>query len=130
MSLNHSQKFAALFLACTLAMSYIWANVRHAHREALIAEQLEREESLHESTNKLVAECVKEAQHDHDRFGIERKVCEEGKEEHDRSQQRMDQLEAERAQNDRRWYINFVVSMLLLNSLAYAGLRFYRALEE
>ena len=130
MTLTHAQKFAAVFIACTLVLSYVTANVRHAHQQAVIAEKLEREESLHQSTDKLVAECAKEAQIDHDRFGIQRKVCDQGKEEHDRTQQRMDQLQAERAQNDRRWVINFVVSVLLLNGLAYAAIRINRFFNQ
>lgn len=126
MTVTHSQKLAALFLVCTLALGYVFANVRHAQRAALIAEKFEREASLHESTDKLVAECAKEATRDHDRFGIQRKVCDEGKEEHDRTQHRMDQLQADQAQNDRRWYINWVVSVLLLNGLGYASVRIYR----
>ena len=130
MTLTHAQKLATLFLACTVVLSYVTANVRHAHQQAVITEKFEREESLHQSTDKLVAECAKEAQTDHDRFGIQRKVCDQGQDEHNRTQLRMDQLQAERAQNDRRWYINFVVSVLVLNGLAYATIRINRFFNE
>ena len=126
MTLTHTQKLTALFLACTLALGYVFANVRHAQRAAALTEKFERETSLHESTDKLVAECAKDITHNSDRFGIQRKVCDQGKEEHDRSQQRMDQLQADLSKNDRRWYINWVVSVLLLNGLGYASVRIYR----
>jgi hypothetical protein len=126
MTLTHSQKLATLFLSCTLLLGYVYANVRHTQRAAAIAEQLEREASLHDSINKLLVECAKESARKSDRFGVERKVCDQGKEAHERNQQRIGQLEIDQAQNQRRWYINWLVSVLLLNGLGYVSVRMYR----
>ena len=130
MTLRSSHKIAILFFACSLGLGYVFANLRHAEKSAAIAEQFERVESLHESTDKLVAECKEEEKTDHDRFGIERKVCDQGQEEHDRTQRRMEKLEAAQVENDHHWYINFALAVLLINGLGYAAVRLYGAFKD
>ena len=117
MTLTHAQKFAAVFLACTLVLSYVTANVRHAHQQAVIADKLEREESLHQSTDKLLQNCGRNEQKEATSYGAGRVICDQGAQAHERTERAMADLEARKDHARTQWYQTFVMAVVVMNAL-------------
>lgn len=120
MTLTRIQKFSLAFFMCSLLPAYFFANWRHAENLSALTLRYEQEQGLHDSTDKLITQCAENEKKDNDHFSANHQICEQGLQEHELSQRLMALLNQEKANNDLRWYRNFVLSVVLLNVLGIA----------
>jgi hypothetical protein len=120
MTLTRIQKFSLAFFMGSLLPAYFFANWRHAENLSALTLRYEQEQGLHDSTDKLITQCVENEKKDNDHFSANHRICEQGLQEHELSQRLMALLNQEKANNDLRWYRNFVLSVVLLNVLGIA----------
>ena len=119
MKFTQVQKIGFFFFICTLLPSYLIAQWRHDDNLATLTEQLEREQTLHTSTDKLLNNCERNEKREPNAFDANHQICTQGLQEHDHTTRVMNALEAEKKRNDVRWYKSFLLSVLFFNFLGF-----------
>ena len=115
MQLTRIQKIGmALFIASLLPASLI-ANWRHDAQLASLNAMFEKEQALHLSTEKLLANCEKTSTS----YDATHQICAQGSQIHERTAHTMALLTQEKASNEIKWYRNFALTVLLINLLAF-----------
>lgn len=130
MTLTRLQKISLLFVISSLLPAYLIANWRHADNLNTITAQYEREQQLHLSTDKLVSNCAQNAQKENNAYDANHQICAHGLQEHELSARLMASLSQEKADNDRRWYRNFALSVALLNLMGLAAYKAAKTLTQ
>jgi hypothetical protein len=111
----------AVFMT-SLAPAYWLANWRYDNKLANLNDMFEKEQTLHLSTDKLLANCDKiEATNTYD---ATHQICAQGSNMHEHTEHAMALLTQEKARNEIKWYRNFSLTVLFVNLLAFL---FYRA---
>ena len=130
MNLTRLQKISIAFFICSLLPAYLIANWRHAENLTAITERYERERNLHLSTDKLLKNCALNEKKENEHYSANHQICTQGEQEHQLSGRLMELLAEEKANNDRRWYRNFALSVSLLNLLGLAIRKAYSVLTR
>lgn len=115
MKLTRIQKIGmALFIASLLPASLI-ANWRYDAQLAGLNAMFEKEQALHQSTEKLLVNCEKTATS----YDAMHQICAQGSQIHERTAHAMALLTQEKASNEIKWYRNFALTVLFINLLAF-----------
>ncbi len=115
MQLTRIQKIGmALFIASLLPAALI-ANWRYNTKLDSLSAMFEKEQTLHQSTEKLLVNCEKTATS----YDATHQICAQGSQVHERTANAMALLTQEKASNEIKWYRNFALTVLLINLLAF-----------
>jgi hypothetical protein len=119
MKLSRLQKIGiAIFLASLLPATQL-ANWRSNVQLAGLNEQFEKEQMLHLSTDKLLANCQKNSDLNADAYDATHQICEQGARNHARTASAMALLTEEKNSLGAAWRRNFMLTVLLFNLLAF-----------
>ena len=124
MKLTTHQKISFIFFLGTLMLGYLIANWDHQTNISRINEAIEREKTLHLSTDQLLINCKKNASHTQNSYDANHQICLQGAEIHEHTSQALEALTQEKTSNDNKWVRNFFLTTALLNIL---GIATYRA---
>jgi hypothetical protein len=119
MTLTRIQKIGIVVFIVSLAPAYWIADWRHDSKLASLRETLDKEQSLHMSTDKLLVNCEKIATTSAGAYDATHQVCAQGSQIHEHTEQAMALLTQEKANNETKWYRNFALTVLLFNLLAF-----------
>jgi len=119
MQLTKKQKIALLVVVCNLAPAYLIANWRHDANLAPIQERLERAQDLNQSTSKLLLNCEKNSKKEDSNYDANHQICAQGVKVHEQTQHEMTLLTEQKETNDQKWYLNLLLSWLLLLVFEY-----------
>lgn len=124
MKLTRIQKITLAFFVSSLLPAYLIANWRYEAKLANLEEVLHKEQSLHQSTDRLLSNCEKNAEHQANAYDATHQICNQGLDIHDHTDHAMTLLKEEKTANEMKWYRNFGLSVALFNLLAFV---LYRA---
>lgn len=119
MQLTRIQKIGmALFIASLLPATLI-TNWRYDAQLGSLSAMFEKEQALHQSTEKLLVNCEKIATP----YDATYQICAQGSQIHERTAYAMALLTEEKASNEIKWYRNFALTVLLINLLSFCVYR-------
>jgi hypothetical protein len=119
MTLTRIQKIGIAVFIVSLVPAYWIADWRYESKLANLTEMLEKEQSLHMSTDKLLVNCDKIAATKANPYDATHQICDQGSHIHEHTEQAMTLLTREKASNEAKWYRNFALTALLFNVLAF-----------
>jgi len=120
MSLSRIQKIAiALFIGSFLP-AYLMAQWRYDANISSIQDKFERERNLHLSTDKLLVNCERNEKKENTAYDANHRICDQGLKTHELTSQAMSALDQENTHSRVWWYVNFLLSVLVLNFLSFA----------
>ena len=119
MMLTRIQKISIAVFIVSLAPAYWIANWRYESKLASLTDMLDKEQSLHMSTDKLLVNCDKIAATKANPYDATHQICEQGTNIHEHTEHAMALLTQEKASNATKWYRNFALTSLLFNLLAF-----------
>jgi hypothetical protein len=130
MTMTSLQKKWLLYFALTLIPAYWVANWRHEANFTSIQDKLAHEEALHLSTEKLIKNCVFNAEKENGQFDASHQICEQGVKIHEQTAQQIEALNHEKISNDSHRYENFTICVGILNLLGFLAFKSRRFLQE
>ena len=116
-------RLQTICLACflvSLLPAYWFANWRSEAQLGSLNYQLEKEQALHASVDKLMSNCEKIAAHPEMTYDATHQICNQGSDIHTRTEQAMTTLSQDKASYDLKWYRDFAFVILGVNLLAFA----------
>ena len=119
MTLSRIQKISIAVFIVSLAPAYWIADWRYESKLASLTEMLDKEQSLHMSTDKLLINCDKIAATKANPYEATHQICDQGSHIHEHTEQAMNLLTREKASNEAKWYRNFALTALFFNLLAF-----------
>lgn len=119
MTFNRIHKIGVALFFCSLVPAFVIANWRHESHLQRIDAQIAKEHGLHQSTDKLIANCKKNADTGVTSYDANHRICEQGIQTHERTSQALEALALEKQHNDRDWYRNFFLSLIFFNFLGF-----------
>ena len=119
MKLTHIQKISIAALIVSLAPAYWIASWRYDSKLASLNEMLAKQQALHLSADKLLANCEKIAAAKANPYDVTHQICSQGSHIHEHTEQTMALLTQEKVSNETEWYRNFALTALFVNLLAF-----------
>ena len=130
MTLTGIQKKGLVFFVCTLVPAYWLANWRHEVNVTALTAQLQREEALHRSTEKLVTHCQLNAQKEDAQFDASHQICAQGIQSHAQTARQMDAVRLEIMASEPRRFQNFALYLTVVNVLGFIAFKFKRYFQD
>ena len=130
MTVTGMHKKWLVYFACTLIPAYWVANWRHETNLSAIQEKLQREEAFLLSTEKLIKNCVSNAEKQSQPFDASYQICAQGVKIHARTAEQIASLNHKKMTNDSHWYQNFSICVGILNLLGFLVFKSRRILQE
>lgn len=121
MTLTFKQKRALVIFLITCLPAFFIANLRYDADMATLEDAFEREEKLHQSTDRLLENCARNEEKEATSYGAGRVICDQGAQAHARTERAMAELEAHRHNARGQWYQTFVIAVLVMNALVALG---------
>lgn len=119
MKFTRMQKIRIAVFIVSLLPAYWIANWRFDSKLTTLHEMFEKQQALHLSANKLLANCEKIAAAKANPYDATHQICAQGSHIHEHSERAMALLTQEKASNETEWYRNFALTALLFNVLAF-----------
>jgi len=119
MKLRRIQKISIAVFIVSLAPAYWIANWRYDSKLASLNDMFDKEQALHLSTDKLLANCDKISATKANPYDATHQICDHGSQIHQHTEQAMTLLTREKASNEAKWFRNFALAALLFNLLAF-----------
>ena len=119
MKLSRIHKWGIAIFVASLLPATLIANWRSDVQLAGLNEQFEKEQMLHLSTDKLLANCQKNSDLNANAYDATRQICEQGASNHARTANAMALLTEEKNNLGAVWRRNFMLTVLLFNLLAF-----------
>ena len=117
MKLTRLQKIFLIFFACTLVPAYLVANWRYEANFSVLTEKIAREDGLRQSTQKLLSNCEQNESKSNAHYDANHQVCTNGEQVHERTTLNINTLTQDREHLHTRWWRNFLLTILCLNSI-------------
>ncbi len=119
MKFTRIQKITIAVFIVSLLPAYWIANWRFDSKLTTLHEMFEKQQALHLSADKLLANCEKIAAAKANPYDATHQICTQGSHIHEHSERAMALLTQEKASNETEWYRNFALTALLFNLLAF-----------
>jgi hypothetical protein len=123
MTFTHIQKISLMVFIVSLLPAFWIANWRYDSKLANLNDELAKQQALHLSTDKLLANCEKIAVARANPYDATHQICDQGLHTHERTEQTKALLIEEKVSNETMWFVNFALTAVLFNFLAFI---FYR----
>ncbi len=124
MNLSSRQKKWIIFFVCSLLPAYWFSNWRYETKFASITSTIEREQSLHTSTDKLLSNCKKISAGNAAAYEATDRICKLGQETHEHTFSTIENLKAEIGNLKIFFMVNFLALAAGLNLI---GVLLYQA---
>lgn len=124
MNLSSRQKLWIFFFACSLLPAYWFANWRYETKFTSITTTIEREQSLHASTDKLLSNCQKISAGNAASYEATDLICKLGQDTHEHTFNAIENLTAEKNSLNIFFMLNFLSFAAGLNLI---GVLLYQA---
>ena len=119
MKFTRMQKIRIAVFIVSLLPAYWIANWRFDSKLTTLHEMFEKQQALHLSADKLLANCEKIAAAKANPYDATHQICAQGSHIHENSERAMALLTQEKASNEIKWYRNFALTVLFINLLAF-----------
>ena len=119
MKLSSTQWVAISFFVMSLLPAYLVANWQYEKKLTTVNAALEREQSIHESTDKLIKNCENLNQETGTAYGPNYTICKQGREIHEHTELAEDTLTAEREDLKFSMWLIFLAMTTGMNLMGY-----------
>ena len=119
MKLTRVQKIRIAVFIVSLLPAYWIANWRFNSKLTTIHEMFEKQQALHQSSDKLLVNCEKIAATNVNPYDATHQICAQGSRIHEHTKLAMGLLTQEKASNETNWYRDFALTSLMINLLAF-----------
>ena len=124
MNLTRLQKISLAFFIGTCVPAYLIADWRHNAQLAHIVQEIEQEQALHLSAEKLISNCQQNEANTAAGYGPHHQICANGVDTHERTAQAIETLTQERDNlpwRKLRHFLWAVISFNLVGFVLYKG---------
>lgn len=119
MKLSSSQWLALTLLLGSLPPAYLVADWQYEKKLVNINAELKREQSIHESTDKLIKNCEDLNQETATSYGPNHTICKQGREMHERTDRAKTNLTIEKEYFKISFWISFLAVVIGINLTGY-----------
>jgi hypothetical protein len=117
--LSNTQWLGFCFFVGSLLPAYLIADWQYEKKLTMINSVLEREQSIHESTDKLVRNCEDLNQQTASSYGPNHTICKQGREMHERTDLVKTQLSLEKEHLQVAFWLSFLAVVASINFIGY-----------
>lgn len=119
MKLSTTQWLWISFFVASVLPAYLISNWQYEKKLSAINAILEREQSIHASTDKLIKNCEELNQANPSTYGPNQTICKQGRELHERTDLAKEKLNMEKAQLQVSAWISFFTLLAGINLVGY-----------